>query len=81
MQKIADNDFHAFGIKGRYFILDVERSLLYSCAPEVYQEITGDAAASGSMEKLPFFERWILKNELRNLRRKIKPLSEEKAYT
>ncbi len=78
MRKLNDHEFHPFTIKNRHFVLDVERSFLYSIKPEVYQEITGDLSSSYNAKKLPFYERWVLKNELRNLKRKIRPLSEEK---
>jgi len=78
MNRVSKKDYHAFEIKGRCFVLDVERSFLYSIRPEVFQVITEKEGSLHDMHNLPFYERWILKNELRNIKRKIKPLSEEK---
>jgi len=78
MHTMSRRDYHAFRIKDRCFILDVERSFLYSVRPDVFEVIIGDEESLHNLNKLPFYERWLLKNELRNLKRKIKPLSEKK---
>ncbi len=63
--------YHAFEVRDTHFLLDIERSFLYSVSAEAYQEISGDQNRS-----VPFHKRLGAKLEWRALRRRLRPLSE-----
>lgn len=68
--------YHAFKFKDKHFLLDIERSFLYSLTPAAYREIK--PAAAGRAEVNPsFFQKLGAKIEWSSLKRRLKPLSEE----